>query len=305
MKEKRSSYIEERQEYTLKVLPDGSKITVRDLQLEVLSIMDEIHRICEKNKIEYLLMAGSALGICNYGGFIPWDDDMDIAVSRKDWPRFIEAMKKDLGKDFYFDCFEIDHRYNPIMGPTMKVRKRGTYIEEVNVLLKNRCRRGDGVFVDVIIYDSISENKISDEIHRTVIRLLMPILVLLDNLHINPVFLKKFVIWFADHYSRKNENSSLVSEPISVPWSKFLKEPVFSKEDVYPVKKYSFEGREFYSYHNIEKVMKEWYGPNCLKKWDGTKWIETLPIEKRKPKHVKDINLCGEKPNSKTRETKK
>ena len=296
MKQKKPAYIEEREEYILKECPDGTKITVRDLQLEVLSIMDEIHRICEKNHIEYLLMAGSALGICNYGGFIPWDDDMDIAVRREDWTRFVEAMKKDLGKDFYFDCFEIDSRYNPIMGPTMKVRKRGTYIEEVNVLLKNRCRRGDGVFVDVIIYDSVSENKFSDELHRMVIRLLMPFLVLLDNLHLNPVFLKKFVVWFANHYSRKNENSSLVSEPISVPWSKFLKEPVFLKEDVYPVKKYFFEGREFYSYHHIEKVMKEWYGPNCLKKWDGTRWVETLPVEKRKSKHVRDINLHGEKP---------
>ena len=131
--------------------------------------MDEIHRVCEKNHIEYLLIAGSALGICNYGGFIPWDDDMDIAVPRKDWPRFIEAMKKDLGKDFYFDCYEIDNKYNPISGPTMKVRKRGTYIEEVNVLLKNRCRRGDGIFVDVIIYDNVAENKFVDEVSRTVI----------------------------------------------------------------------------------------------------------------------------------------
>ena len=37
--------------------------------------------------------------------------------------------------------------------------------------------------------------------------------------------------------------------------------------------------------------MKEWYGPNCLKKWDGKKWVETLPIEKRHPKHVENINL--------------
>ena len=37
--------------------------------------------------------------------------------------------------------------------------------------------------------------------------------------------------------------------------------------------------------------MKEWYGPNCLKKWDGKKWVETLPKEKRKPKHVENINL--------------
>ena len=75
-----------------------------------------------------------------------------------------------------------------------------------------------------------------------------------------------------------------------------MHEPVFLKEDVYPFKLYDFEGRKYYSYNNIEKILKEWYGPNCLKKWNGKEWVETLPIEKRKPKHCKDINLNGDSP---------
>lgn len=288
----------EREDYVLK--DNGKeKITVRDLQLEVLSIMDEIHRVCEKNNIKYGLMAGSALGIVNYKGFIPWDDDIDVCIERKDWGLFIEALKKDLSDDFYFQCFETDKRFNVINGPTMKVRKKGTYIKEANFLLKNRCKSGDGIFVDIIIYDNICENKFIDELNRTVIKLVMPILVLLDNLHINPIHLKKFVVWFSNRYSRKYENSKLMSQPISVPWEKFLKEPVFLKEDILPFKKYEFEGREFYSYNNIEKILKQWYGPNCLKKWDGKKWVETLPLEKRKPKHTVDLNLKGDTPNEK------
>ena len=288
----------EREEYILK--NDGkNKITVRDLQLEVLSIMDEIHRVCEKNNIKYGLMAGSALGIVNYKGFIPWDDDIDVCVERKDWNRFIDALKKDLSDDFYFQCFETDKRFNVINGPTMKVRKKGTYIKEANFLLKNRCKSGDGIFVDVIIYDNICENKFIDEVNRTVIKIIMPILVLLDNLHINPIHLKKFVVWFSNRYSRKNENSKLISQPISVPWEKFMKEPVFLKKDILPFKKYEFEGRQFYSYNNIEKVLKEWYGENCLKRWDGKKWVETLPVEKRKPKHTVDLNLKGDGPSEK------
>ena len=288
----------EREEYILK--NDGkNKITVRDLQLEVLSIMDEIHRVCEKNDIKYGLMAGSALGIVNYKGFIPWDDDIDVCVERKDWNRFIDALKKDLSDDFYFQCFETDKRFNVINGPTMKVRKKGTYIKEANFLLKNRCKSGDGIFVDVIIYDNICENKFIDEVNRTVIKIIMPILVLLDNLHINPIHLKKFVVWFSNRYSRKYENSKLISQPISVPWEKFMHEPVFLKEDILPFKKYEFEGRQFYSYNNIEKVLKEWYGENCLKHWNGKKWVETLPVEKRKPKHTVDLNLKGDGPSEK------
>lgn len=289
---KNEGCIEDRTEYII-CEKNGKKITVRDLQLEVLTIMDEIHRVCEKNNIKYGLMAGSALGIVNYKGFIPWDDDIDVCIERKDWNRFIEALDKDLGDNFYFQCFEKDKRYNTIMGPTMKVRKKNTYIKEVNFLLKNRCKSGDGIFVDVIIYDNICENKFIDELNRTVIKFVMPLIVLLDNIHINPVLLKKFVVWFSNKYSRRYEDSKLMSQPISVPWEKFLNEPVFLKEDILPFKLYDFEGRKYYSYNNIEKILKEWYGPNCLKKWDGKKWVETLPIEKRKPKHTVDLNLNG------------
>lgn len=284
----------EREEYTI-CEKNGKKITVRQLQLEVLSIMDELHRVCEKNNIKYALIAGSALGIVNYKGFIPWDDDIDVCIERKDWNRFLEALDKDLDKNFYYQCFEKDKRYNTIMGPTMKLRKRNTCIKEKNFLLKNRCKSGDGIFVDIIIYDNICENKFIDEVNRSVIKVVMPFIVLFDNLHINPVHLKKFVLWFSNRYSRKYESSKLMSQPISVPWEKFLHEPVFLKEDILPFKKYNFEGREFYSYNNIEKILKQWYGPNCLKKWDGEKWVETLPIEKRKPKHTVDLNLNGEK----------
>lgn len=283
-------------DYDLKIYSDGTKVTVRMLQLEILKIMDEIHRVCEKNNIKYCLIAGSALGICNYKGFIPWDDDMDIAISRKDWKRFVKAMQTDLGSDFYFDCYDIDKKYNTIMGPTMKVRKRGTYIEEVNFLLKNRCKRGNGIFVDVIIYDNVNENKFIDEVCRSVVKVVMPFIVLFDNIHINPIPLKSFVVWFSNKYSRWSEKSKLVSQPISVPWEKFMHEPVFLKSDVYPVKLYDFEGRKYYSYNNIEKIMKEWYGPNCLKRLEGDSYVETLPVEKRMPKHIKEINLEGETP---------
>lgn len=271
------------------------KITVKDLQKEVLTIMDEVHRVCEKNNIKYALIAGSALGIVNYKGFIPWDDDIDVCIERKDYKRFIEALKKDLNENFYFQCFQTDKKYNVLI-PNMKIRKRNTYIKEKNFLLKNRCKSGDGIFVDVVIYDSISDNKLIDELYRTSIKLLMPIMVLLDNLHIPTTPLKQLVEWIAEHYSKKNKNSKLTSQTIAIPWEKFLHEPVFLKKDVYPFKLYEFEGRKFYSYNNIEKVLKQWYGNNCLKKWNGKEWEETLPIEKRKPKHTVDLNLKGEGP---------
>jgi len=293
--EKTEGCIKEREEYVI-CEKNGKKITVRKLQLEVLTIMDEIHRVCEKNNIRYALIAGSALGIVNYKGFIPWDDDIDICVLREDWDKFIDALNKDLGDDFYFQCYENDKKFNVIMGPTMKIRKKNTYIEEVNVLLKNRCKSGDGIFIDALIYDNINENKYIDEANRLVVRILMPLIVFLDNIHINPIPLKNFVRWHAKRYAKKNKNSSRIGNIITEPWVPFLKGRHFDKKDVLPFRLYDFEGRNYYSYNNIEKISKENYGPNCLKKWDGKKWVETLPIEKRKPKHTVDLNLNGSEP---------
>ena len=284
--------IKKDKEYFITIKGD-KKVPIRKLQLEVLSIMDAIHSVCEKNKIEYALIAGSALGVVNYKGFIPWDDDMDICIKRKDYKRFIKAMEKDLDDKFYFQCFQTDKRYNVLI-PNMKVRKKGTCIKEKNFLLKNRCKSGDGIFVDVVVYDNISDNKFIDELYRTYVKLLMPIMVLLDNLHIPTTILKKLVEKIAIRYGEKNKNSKYTSQTIAIPWEKFLKEPVFLKKDVYPFKKYEFEGRMFYSYNNIEKVLKEWYGDNCLKKWNGKEWEETLPVEKRTPKHTVDINFEGD-----------
>lgn len=286
----------DKNDYYLKT-KSGKEITVRELQLQILTIMDEIDRVCRKNNIKYCLMAGSALGSYNYEGFIPWDDDMDVCIKIEDWNRFIEAMKKDLGKDFYFDSYEIDKRYNTISGPWMKVRKRGTYIKEVNTLLKNRCKRGNGIFVDVIPYGPICENKFIDEVERTIVKINMLFIVLLDNLHINPIPFKSFVYWFSKKCMKWHRKSNLISQPVSVPWEKFLKEPVFKKEYVYPEKEVMFEGRKFYSYNNREEILKKWYGPNCLRKWDGKKWIEQYPEEKRHPKHVADISLDSDIPN--------
>ena len=285
-----------KEEYVLKEYEDGYKVTVDDLHKEVLTIMDEIHRVCEKNNIKYCLIAGSALGIHNYNGFIPWDDDIDIAILREDWLKFIDALNKDLSDEFYFQCFENDKKFNSIMGPTMKIRKKNTYIKEVNFLLKNKCKSGDGIFIDAIIYDNICENQYIDEMNRMVVRILMPLMVFLDNININPVLLKKFVRWHALRYANKHKNSSRIGNIITEPWVPFLKGRSFLKEDVLPFKLYDFEGRKYYSYNNIPKISVENYGPNCLKKWDGEKYVDPYPKEKRKAKHVDEINLKSDKP---------
>ena len=65
-------------------------------------IFDEFKRICEKNKINYSVIGGSMIGAIRHKGFIPWDDDMDVALLRNDYNRFLEACEKDLDKSRFF-----------------------------------------------------------------------------------------------------------------------------------------------------------------------------------------------------------
>lgn len=85
-----------RQQYN----PDGS--VLRNLQLNLLDILIEFDRICRKNNIDYWIEYGTLLGAIRHGGFIPWDDDIDVCVLRKDRKKLIKAINKDLGESYFF-----------------------------------------------------------------------------------------------------------------------------------------------------------------------------------------------------------
>lgn len=60
---------------------------IRQYQTEALSILLEFQRVCEELGLRYYLTAGTLLGAVRHGGFIPWDDDVDVAMPRRDYDR--------------------------------------------------------------------------------------------------------------------------------------------------------------------------------------------------------------------------
>lgn len=124
------------------------------LHKEIFVILEEIHRICEENNINYFLSDGTLLGAIRHKGFIPWDDDADVQMLRTDYNRFCEICEKELKEDFFLQTQETDENYNWIYG---KVRLKNTeYIRSGQEHLK----QSTGIFVDIFPLDNASENKI-------------------------------------------------------------------------------------------------------------------------------------------------
>ena len=72
---------------------------MRELQLITLDILKTVVEFCDKHNLRYYLSEGSLLGAVRHGGFIPWDDDMDIAMPREDYQKLIELWNTEIHND--------------------------------------------------------------------------------------------------------------------------------------------------------------------------------------------------------------
>ena len=273
------------EQYILKEHSDGSVTTVRDVQLVLLEMLKDIDAICRKHNIPYYLTGGSCLGAVRHQGFIPWDDDADIGMLYEDYLRFLVALKEDLDPEkYYFQCFASHKEYNVCI-PAMKIRKRNTYIKEVNTLLANKCKDGDGLFIDVFLVDYMSENKAEDFMCRMKSYAYMASITALENLNINPFKLKRHFVKMSRDYSRKHQDSTLIGYDMNWTYNSPLKPVVYKKDDIYPVKYIKFED----TYLPVPK------NPDALLEVEiGGEYMQYPKMKMQAPKHIIDINLNGE-----------
>lgn len=127
----------------------------RKLQFLILLIAKEIVRICNKYNILYYLDGGTQLGAIRHKGFIPWDDDFDIAMKRPDYEKFIKVCEKELDKKKFF--LQTEWSEEKYCFAFTKIQLLGTEIIEdfsKNVDIHH------GIFVDIFPYDNLPDNSI-------------------------------------------------------------------------------------------------------------------------------------------------
>ena len=283
-------------DYSIGLDTDGSETSIMDLHGIVLKLILEIDRICRKNQIDYALGFGSCLGLVNYKGFIPWDDDADIVFKYEDLDRLIEAFKSDLSEEFTFECYEINKKYNVLI-PTMKLRYKNSYLKEKNhITIPNRCGNGDGLFIDICAFVDVPDNKKEHKRTMMLSKFLMPLYCLLDGLlRIQPYCLKKIIKNHEKRMFKKyHGKTNSVAQTFIIPFQDYkmdITQISCPRDVIYPFREYEFEGYKLYSFNNAEEFAKIRYKTSSLKEYKNGKWVDNFPDEKRRLEHLKNFNL--------------
>lgn len=126
---------------------------MNELQQTEFEILKYFDRICTQLKLSYFLVCGSALGAVKYGGFIPWDDDIDVAMYREDYAVFIEKAPELLPEHLFLQNFCSEPAFPQIFS---KLRdSRTTYIEKTAA----RLPINQGVFIDIFPLDGYPDGR--------------------------------------------------------------------------------------------------------------------------------------------------
>ena len=83
---------------------------LRELQLMQLEMALEVDRICKKHGLKYTLIGGTLLGAVRHGGFIPWDDDVDLLMPRPDYKRFMKLAQSELPDSMFLQTPPVIHQ---------------------------------------------------------------------------------------------------------------------------------------------------------------------------------------------------
>lgn len=127
--------------------PDGSSL--RKAQMRMVEMLCFFDSFCKKHNLNYWLDAGTLLGAVRHGGFIPWDDDTDVMMPKRDYERLKRLMVKELSSsDFVLQCHETDPGY---WGPWIVLRdKKSEYLQDSNL---HRIRKYRGLQIDIFPCD--------------------------------------------------------------------------------------------------------------------------------------------------------
>lgn len=246
------------------------KSNLRECQLKQLGILEVIDQICKKHNIEYWLDGGSILGAVRHGGFIPWDDDIDIAMRQEELDRFIQVAPTELPDSLFLQTLQSDPQSKE---PIVKVRDLNSlYIESTDTFNADYQK---GLYVDIfpfIDYPTVSKDFVKKvakgiSVSYSIIHAqrYLSLRTIMEHLYFSVKYLWLSLVWRCVAAVKPHDtyiSNVLINNGYGI---------MHRKDSIFPVGEIEFEGKTFAAPHNPDAYLKDLY----------RNYMEIPPVEKR------------------------
>ena len=282
---------------TLKKLSEKNT-SIRDVQLVALKLLKIVDKICRDNNIEYVLDGGTLLGAIRYGKFIPWDDDIDIAMTRENYEKFLSIAKEKLPKEVFLQNLQT----------TDKAENTWTQIKDRNskVEIFGGNEQHPGIYLDIFPYDYYSENRIKrfrelflkklyikvyainspfkrpflqkKNLNKNLVKLIVKVIAFPFAFYNNKLIYKKNLkTRFRRIEKLKNNSRKVIGYGTDV----LNFNNVWNKDTIYPLKEIRFEDGLFFAPGNTHEYLSVLYGEDYM----------TPPPEDKRQCHSSNVKI--------------
>ncbi len=135
-------------DFGLQVLSEDQ---LEGLQKVLLVIFDDVMEICRRFDLKYTVIGGTAIGALRHKGFIPWDDDVDIAMPRRDFEEFCKIVRRDYAEKYSMLHPQDRENYGRVIP---KIRLKGTQYRTILERDLDEC----GIFIDIFPIENVPDN---------------------------------------------------------------------------------------------------------------------------------------------------
>ena len=125
---------------------------VKEIWAVEIDLLIELIRVCKKYQLRFIADYGTLLGTIRHKGFIPWDDDLDVSMPRKDYEKLCEVAAQEFESPYYLKHFEADRRYVSGIAKLMNINTTAIENPASDV--------AQGIFIDIFPVDNIVDDKI-------------------------------------------------------------------------------------------------------------------------------------------------
>src|SRR5438270_13481437 len=236
--------------------PEGSDL--RKAQLRMLEMLEVLDTICRKHKIDYWLDWGTLLGARRHSGFIPWDDDIDVAVLQRDYKKLATVLKKELPQDLRLQTRQTDKKYFNYWAKIRDTKSR-FHNKTGNVYAYN------GISIDIFFIEPVPSLTIKSVIDRF-LRSGYRFKKSRKTAHkINNALMfcflpfMRILVWLLRFYYAHIGHAKVNARSYGGP--NYTR---YNMNHIFPVGEIMFEGKKFMAPHRVDAYLINQFGPTFM-----------------------------------------